>query len=126
MGKFLTDAQYAFTLEPYVNGTPAPTLVTKEVDMAVTAPFLLVNPDFSKTEVVKAYTHTVVAPSIDYWKQTIEDKKGDQLERTKAVRIFNPLHVLGNKISESDIDGLKIFKFYEHPEIRPQIEVMKA
>ena len=44
----------------------------------------------------------------------------------KAVRIFNPLHVLGNKISESDIDGLKIFQLYEHPEIRPQIEVMKT
>ena len=42
------------------------------------------------------------------------------------MRIFNPLHVLGNKISESDIDGLKIFQFYEHPEIRPQIEVMKT
>jgi hypothetical protein len=54
MGKFLTDAQYVFTLEPYVNGTPPPILVTKEVDMTVTAPFLLVNPDFSKTEVVKA------------------------------------------------------------------------
>ena len=34
--------------------------------------------------------------------------------------------VLGNKISESDIDGFKKFKFYEHPEIRPQIEVMKT
>jgi hypothetical protein len=45
---------------------------------------------------------------IDYWKQTIEGKKGDQLERMKTVRIFNPLHVLGNKISEFDIDGLKI------------------
>jgi hypothetical protein len=44
----------------------------------------------------------------------------------KTVRIFDPLHVLGNKISESDIDGLKIFKFYEHPEIRAQIAVMKT
>jgi hypothetical protein len=26
----------------------------------------------------------------------------------------------------SDIDGLKIFKLYEHPEIRPYIEVMKT
>jgi hypothetical protein len=34
-----------------------------------------------------------------------------------AVRIVNPLHVLGNRISVSDIDGLKIFKLYEHPEI---------
>ena len=33
---------------------------------------------------------------------------------------------MGNKISVSDIDGLKIFKFYEHPEIRAQIEVMKT
>jgi hypothetical protein len=33
---------------------------------------------------------------------------------------------LGNKISVPDIDGLKIFKLYEHPEIRPQIEVMKS
>jgi hypothetical protein len=53
--------------------------------------------------------------------QTIEGKKGDQLERMKAVRVFNPLHVLGNKMSVSDIDGLKIFKFYEHPEIRAEI-----
>ena len=44
----------------------------------------------------------------------------------KAVRIFNPLHVLDNKISESNIDGLKIFKFYEYPEICAQIEVMKT
>jgi hypothetical protein len=125
-GKFLSDTQYVFTLEPYADGTPAPTLVTKEVDMALAAPFLLVNPDFSKTEVVKAYAHSIVAPAIDYWKQTIEGKKGDQLERMKAVRIFNPLHVLDNKISESDMDGLKIFKFFEHPEIRPQIEVMES
>ena len=33
---------------------------------------------------------------------------------------------MGNKISVSDIDGLKIFKFYEHPKIRVQIEVMKT
>ena len=44
----------------------------------------------------------------------------------KTVRIVNPYHVLGNKISVSDIEGLKIFKLYEHPEIRVQIEVMKT
>ncbi len=41
MGKFLTDTQYVFALEPYTDGTPAPTVVTKEVDMAVAAHFLL-------------------------------------------------------------------------------------
>jgi hypothetical protein len=44
----------------------------------------------------------------------------------KTVCIFNPLHVLDNKISESDIVTLKIFKFNEHPEIRVQIELMKT
>ena len=74
---------------------------------------------------VKTYVHTIVDPSIDYWKETIEGKKGDQVDGMKAVCIFNPLHVLGNKISVSDIDGLKIFKFYKHPKIRAQIEVLK-
>ena len=78
--------------------------MTKEADMALAAPFLLARPDFSKTEVVKTYTYSIVAPVMDYWKQTIEVKKGAQLARMKAVRIFNPLHVLGNKISVSDID----------------------
>jgi hypothetical protein len=73
-------------------------------------PFLLTNPDFSKTEVVKAYAHTVVAPAIDYWKHTIEVQKGAQVERIKRVCIFNPLYVLTNKISVSDIEGFKIFK----------------
>jgi hypothetical protein len=54
--------------------------------------------------VVKEYLHTIVVPVMDYWKHTIEDKKVDQLERMKTVCIFNPLHVLVNKISESDID----------------------
>ncbi len=45
----------------------------------------------------------------------------------KTVHIFNPpLHVLYNKSWVSDIDGLKIFKFYEHPKIRVPIEVMKT
>jgi hypothetical protein len=48
---------------------------------AVTGHFLLAKPDFSKTEVVKAYTYTIVAPAIDYWKETIEGNKGAQLWR---------------------------------------------
>ncbi len=54
--------------------------LTKEEDMALAAPFLLARPDFSKTEVVKAYTYIIVAPAMDYWKQTIEVQKGAQLK----------------------------------------------
>ena len=75
---------------------------------------------------MKAYAHTVVAPAVDYWKRTIEVKKGAQVERMKRVRIFNPLHVLTNKISVSDIEGLKILKLSQHPQIILQIEVMKT
>ena len=52
------------------------------------APFLLTNPDFSKTEMVKAYAHTVVVPAIDYWQLTIEVKKGTQVERMKRVCVL--------------------------------------
>ena len=43
----------------------------------------------------------------------------------KRVCIFNPLHVLTNMISLSDIEGFKIFKLSQHPQIMVQIEVMK-
>jgi hypothetical protein len=93
MGKFLRDTQYVFTLEPYTDGTPVPTVVTKEVvplplsqqlDSFLSgfifkwAHFLLPKPDFSKTEVVKVYVGTIV--TMVYWKPTIEGKKGAQLE----------------------------------------------
>jgi hypothetical protein len=84
-GKFLSEPRFAFTLETYANDTPAPNILPKEVDITQAASFLLTNPDFSKTEVVKTYAHTVVAPAIDYWKRTIEVKKGAQLERMKRV-----------------------------------------
>jgi hypothetical protein len=47
----------------------------------------------------------------------------------KRVRIFNPLHVLGNKVSEvavSDIEGMKILKLSQHPQILLKIEAMKT
>ena len=75
MGKFLSDTQYVFALEPYTDGTPTPTVVTKEVDMTVSAPFLLAKPDFSKTE-VKAYVGTIVAPAMDYWNRQSKARKG--------------------------------------------------
>jgi hypothetical protein len=67
-----------------------------------------------------------VAPAIDYWIKTIDVKKGDEVARFKAARIFNPLHVLGNQISVADIYSLKSFRLSEHLLIRPHIEGMKS
>jgi hypothetical protein len=58
MVKFLSDTQYAFTLEPYDNGTPVPTVVTKEVGMIVTTPFLLAKIEVMKTEFMWCQTLT--------------------------------------------------------------------
>jgi hypothetical protein len=44
----------------------------------------------------------------------------------KRVRIFNPLHVTGNKISVSAVEGLKVLNLCRRPQIIPQIEVMKT
>ena len=44
----------------------------------------------------------------------------------KRVRIFNPLHFLGNKILVPDIEGLKILKLSQHLQFILQIEVMKT
>ena len=38
----------------------------------------------------------------------------------------SPFAVRVEQLAYIDIDGLKIFKLYEHPEIRVQIEVMKT
>jgi hypothetical protein len=103
-----------------------PTLLQLEVPVADASPFLLTNPDFSQMDVVKAYAHTIVAPAIDYWIKTIDIKKGDEVARLKTARIFNPLHVVVNKISVDDIDNLKLFKLSEHPQIGPHIEDMKS
>ena len=36
----------------------------------------------------------------------------------KAVRFFDPLHAMGSPVTEADVDGLSLFKFYNHPKVR--------
>jgi hypothetical protein len=86
----------------------------------MTAEIALLSPHSPRTPPPRSRMHTGAS--------VIKVKKGDQLGRMKEVCIFNPLHIIDlcNKISVSDIDGLKIFKLYEHPVIQPQIEVMKT
>jgi len=100
-GKFLSDPKYAFPLKAYANGTPAPKILPKEVDIARAASFLLTTTDFSKPDVVKevkTYAHTIVASAlIDYWKHTNEVKEGAEMERMKRVRFSTRLQVLGTR-----------------------------
>ena len=68
----------------------------------------------------------VIAPAIKYFEDTMEGKRGAQLARMKAVRFLNPLHAMGNLVTEADIDGLSLFKFYNHPKVGPAITKMKS
>ncbi len=76
---------------------------------------------------VKAYVHTIVAPAMDYWKQTIEGKKGG-MKTDEDSAYFQPASCLG----QQDFGvrhrwmGLRIFKFCEDHQIRVQIEVMQT
>ena len=99
MGKFLSDTQYVFAFEPYTDGTPAPTVVTKEADMALAAPFLLARPDFSKTEVVKGYVYIIVDPVMDYWEQTIEvtSQERGSAGANEGSAYFQPASWLGQQ-----------------------------
>ena len=66
----------------------------KSTSLARAAPFVLTNPDFSKTEVVKNYAHIItVAPAIDHRKHTIEVKKGANEESA----YFQPAACLGKQ-----------------------------
>ena len=89
------------------------------------APFLLVNPDVSKMEVVIAYAHGIVALAVDYWKETMEKMKSAQVAvaRMKTVRFLNLFFAMGGKVTEADISGPCIFRMHGHPLIEPKIEV---
>ena len=75
------------------------------------------------------HTHTLTSLlllQLTIGKRQWKARMGLSCRDWRHLRIFNRLHVLGNEISVSDIDGMKILKLYEHPEIRPQIEVIKT
>ena len=58
---------------------------------------------------------------------SLQGKRGGQLARMKSVRFFNPLHVLSNgDVTEADIDGLSLFRFSEHPKLKPKISVRRG
>ena len=112
---------HGFRLEAFDDGAAAPTL-------SAVAPFapvvLLSSTDFTDIAVLIARAEAVVAPAAKYFETSLQGKRGGQLARMKAVRFFNPLHVLANgEVTEADIDGLSLFRFSEHPKLKPKILV---
>ena len=107
-------------LEPFDDGAPPPALSA----VPPSDTHLLSSMDFSRLEVLLARARAVVSPAAAYFKTAMEGKRGGQLARMKAVRFFNPLHVLASgEVTEADIDGLLIFRFSKHPKLMPHIEV---
>ena len=86
---------------------------------------LLSKSDLSDVNVLLALARAVVSPAAKYFVDSMEGKRGGQLARMKAVRFFNPLHVLacGGEVTEADIDGLQLFRMHTHSKIAPMIKV---
>jgi hypothetical protein len=60
-----------------------------------------------------------------YILENLQIQVGSRID-LENLPIFNPLHVLANKISVSDVEGMKILKLSQHPQIILQTEVMKT
>ena len=66
----------------------------------------------------------VASPAAEYFHKSVEGKRGAQLARMRAARLFNPLHVLSSgAVTEADIDALELFRFSKHAKIAPKIQV---
>lgn len=84
---------------------------------------LLSSTDFTSVDVLIARAKAMVAPATKYFDETMQGKRGGQLARMKAVRFFNPRHVLARgDANEADIDGLSIFRFSRHVLIAPKMK----
>ena len=77
-------------------------------------------------QVLIARAEAVVSPAAKYFETSLQGKRGGQLAWMKSVRFFNPLHVLSNgDVTEADIDGISLFRFSEHPKLKPKIQVRR-
>ena len=57
-----------------------------------------------------ARAKAVVSLALEYFEKSLLGKRGGQLARIKAARLFNPLHVLAcGHVTKEDIDGLALF-----------------
>ena len=103
--------------DPIVQGEPLP----------VAAPFVLAAPDFTNVEHLKVLVERMVRPAAEYFKKSMEGKRGTQLQRMKAVRFFNPMHVHANgPVTVADIDGLSVLRFSREPDIQKAISLAVA
>ena len=107
-------------IETFDDGAAAPTL--SAVPTADT--HLLSSSDLSSFNVLLARAKAVASPAAEYFEKSVEGKRGAQLARMKAARLFNPLHVLSSgAVTEVDIDALGLFRFSKHAKIAPKIQV---
>ena len=110
-------------IEKFDDGAAAPTL--SAVPIADT--HLLSSSDLSSFDVLLSRAKAVVSPAAGYFEKSMEGKRGAQLARMKAARMFNPLHVQSSgAVTKADIDALQLFRFSTHPKIFPKIQEMET
>ena len=88
------------------------------------APFLLAAPDFANVDYLKVLVERIVKPAAEFFKTSVEGKRGPQLQRMKTVRFFNPMHVHANgPVTVADIDGLSLLRLSREADIQKAIQV---
>ena len=67
-------------------------------------------------------------PQYKYFGDSMEMKRGAQLNRMKVARMFNPLHVLslGSPLTIPDVRELSVFRFSSHPKLAPKMAQMES
>ena len=142
--------QHGLRLEPFDDGAPAPTTTDVPEGTHTAAPLaqqpaqgvpavegvavssvsdahLLSAPDFTDIKYLLALARAIVGPAAKYFVDSMEGKRGAQLARMKAVRFFNPMHVLASgEVTVADIDGMSLLRLSTHPKVQPAIEVRPA
>jgi len=112
---YLTQEGLNFRLLPYSNGAPAPEYTKPS------PAHLLATGDLQDTRVLTAIAEGVIAPAYKYCTNLMQHKRHNQMQRYRAVRIFNPLFAKGNPVTQADLDALQRLKCAKHRRVKPHV-----
>ena len=120
----LTDLTFAFQLEAYPDGCPAPTLLQKEVEMSTAAPFCRPTLIFRRWTLSSSHYN---CSSYRLWERNNQNQDRSSVGANESRCAYSILwHVIVNQIGVAGRDNSKLFKLSQHPDIRPRPEGKKA
>lgn len=117
---YLLSPNLDFRLEPYEDGSPAPT------PSITAAPFLLTQTNLKDVEVLYARAEAIVGPANHYYSDRFHVQRRAQMSRMRVARIFDPLYAQANKVTLTHVEQLSQFQLATHPDIAPHIAKLES